>query len=307
VYYPQKHKGGAPVVYKQRTRPCPGIEILSSSAMPEKYQGNLLVGNVIGFQGILNYKLAEKGSGLAGTEVEPIIKSSDPNFRPSAIEIGPEGAIYFLDWQNPLIGHLQHHLRDPNRDHTHGRIYRITYPELPPLKPQQVAGAPIDKLLEMLKSPEDRVRYHARGELGTHDTKEVTAAVDKWVAALDKNDPKYSHNLTEALWAYQWQNVVNEGLLKEVLHSPDYHARAAAARVLCYWRDRVSKPLDLLRELAKDDSPRVRLEVVRSCSFFTTPDARDVALEVLNKPTDAFIDYAMNETMNTLDRVAKMK
>ena len=51
-----KHTG-APSVYKQRTRPCPGIEFLSSPHFPADLQGNLLVGNVIGFQGILQYTL----------------------------------------------------------------------------------------------------------------------------------------------------------------------------------------------------------------------------------------------------------
>ena len=81
---------------------------------------------------------------------------------------------------------------------------------------------------------------------------------------MDKNDSQYEHNLMEALWAYQWQNVVNEPLLLQMLKADDYHARAAAVRVLCYWRDRVSKPLDLLRTAATDDSPRVRLEAVRA-------------------------------------------
>lgn len=49
-----KH-GGAPSVYRQRTRPCPAIETLSSPHFPAEHQGNLLVGNVIGFQGILQY------------------------------------------------------------------------------------------------------------------------------------------------------------------------------------------------------------------------------------------------------------
>ena len=40
--------------------------------------------------------------------------------------IGPDGSVYFLDWHNALIGHMQHHLRDPSRDHSHGRIYRIS-------------------------------------------------------------------------------------------------------------------------------------------------------------------------------------
>src|SRR5207245_9967604 len=91
-----------PQVYKQRTRPCPGVEIMSSRHFPASMQGNLLVGNVIGFQGILQYKLEDKGASFAGTEVEPIVSSTDPNFRPSDIKIGADGAIYFLDWQNPI-------------------------------------------------------------------------------------------------------------------------------------------------------------------------------------------------------------
>jgi glucose/arabinose dehydrogenase len=307
MYFPEKHDAHAPTIYRQRTRPCPGTELLSSRQFPQEYQGNLLVANVIGFQGILNYKLTEKGSGIVGTEVEPIVRSDDPNFRPSAIEIGPDGAIYFLDWQNPLIGHLQHHLRDPNRDHTHGRIYRITYTDRPLLEPAKIAGASVPQLLELLKSPENRVRYRARIELGSHPAKEVTAVVDKWVAGLDKNDSQYEHHLMEALWAYQWQNVVNEPLLLQMLKADDYHARAAAVRVLCYWRDRVSKPLDLLRTAATDDSPRVRLEAVRACSFFTTPQAADAALESLNKDQDPFLKYTLDETMKTLDRFTRVR
>ena len=111
----------------------------------------------------------------------------------------------------------------------------------------------------------------------------------------------------EGLWVYQWNNVVNEPLLKQMLRSPDYHARAAATRVLCYWRDRVSKPLDLLRTQAKDDEPRVRLEAVRACSFFTDPQAADVVLEVLNKPMDKYLQYSLDETMKTLDRFTRMR
>ena len=124
--YPNKHNS-PPQVYQQRTRPCPGMEILSSSHFPEEQRGNLLVGNVIGFQGILQYKLESRGSSLGANEVEPIVYSSDPNFRPADIEVAPDGSIYFTDWQNPIIGHMQHNIRDPNRDRTHGRVYRVTY------------------------------------------------------------------------------------------------------------------------------------------------------------------------------------
>ena len=124
IDFPDKHRG-PPQVYKQRTRPCPGIEYLSSSHFPDEMQGNLLVGNVIGFQGILQYKIEDKGASFGGTELEPILSSSDPSFRPADLEIGPDGALYFTDWQNPIIGHMQHNLRDPEpRPHPRPRLSR---------------------------------------------------------------------------------------------------------------------------------------------------------------------------------------
>jgi putative heme-binding domain-containing protein len=298
--YPKKH-GRPPTVYKQRTRPCPGIEILSSRHFPEALQGNLLVGNVIGFQGILQYKVEDDDSSFSGTELEPIVFSSDPNFRPSDIEIGPDGAIYFLDWQNPIIGHMQHNLRDPSRDRTHGRIYRVTAEGRPLLKPVKIAGEPIEKLLDLLKEPEDRVRSRARIELGARDTDRVIAAVKTWAAALDKTDPDYEHLMMEALWVHQQHNVVDAGLLRRMLGSPEFRARAAATRVLCYWRDRVPDALGLLKTLAADPYPRVRLEAVRAASFFTVPEAIEVALISAEKPTDQYLEYTRGETMKALE------
>jgi putative heme-binding domain-containing protein len=302
--FPEKHSH-APQVYQQRTRPCPGVEILSSRHFPAANQGNLLVGNVIGFQGILQYEVRDKGSSLVGTEVEPIVSSTDPNFRPADIKVGPDGAIYFLDWQNPIIGHLQHHLRDPNRDKRHGRVYRITYEGWPLLRPASIAGEPIEKLLDLLKEPEDRVRSRAKIELGARDSDAVIAAVQRWVAGLDKGDPAYEHHLLEALWVYQYHNVVNLELLKRALGSPEFRARAAATRVLCYWRDRVPDALGLLKRLAADPHPRVRLEAVRAASFFTVPEAVEVVLISTEHPPDRYLDYLRGETMKALDPIVK--
>src|SRR5205807_3424280 len=142
------------------------------------------VANVIGFQGILQYKVAAKGASLAATEVEPLLSSTDPNFRPSDLKVGPDGAVWFIDWHNPIIGHMQHNLRDPSRDRTHGRIYRITYEGRPLLEPARIAGEPIEKLLDLLKEPENRTRYRAKAELSARDTREVIAALGKWVDGL---------------------------------------------------------------------------------------------------------------------------
>src|SRR5438874_5651833 len=168
-------------------RPCPGTGMLSSRHFPEEFQGNFLNLNVIGFQGIYRVKVSEQGAGLKGETIDDnLVKSDDPNFRPSGVSVAPEGSIYFLDWHKPLIGHMQHHMLAPNRDTTHGRIYRITFEGRPLLKPVKIDGQPIDALLDALKEPEDDVRTRAKIELSKHDSAKVIAALSKWTASLDK-------------------------------------------------------------------------------------------------------------------------
>src|SRR5205814_7048481 len=121
----------------------------------------------------------------------------------------------------------------------HGRIYKVTYEGRALLKPEKIAGEPIEKLLDLLKSPEDRVRYRVRIELSARTTADVIAATNKWIARLDPRDADHDHLVMEGLWVHQQHNVVDVDLLKRVLQLKDFHARAAATRVLCYWRDRV--------------------------------------------------------------------
>jgi glucose/arabinose dehydrogenase/azurin len=287
------------------SRPCPGTGIISSRHFPDEFQGNFLNINVIAFQGIFRVKVSEDGSGLKGETLENIISAEPkdlPNFRPICVSTGPDGALYFCDWANNIIGHMQHHLRDPNRDKEHGRIYRITYEGRPLLKQKPIDGQPIPALLDLLKEPEDGVRELAKIELGKRDSKQVIAATKKWAASLDKKDKDYEHHMMEALWVHQWHNVVDADLLKKMLKSPEPRARAQAARVLCYWRDRVPDTLALLKTSAEDEQPRVRLEAVRAASFFNTGAAADVALAALKQPTDYYIDYTLKETLRQLDK-----
>ncbi|MCE9518432.1 MAG: HEAT repeat domain-containing protein, partial [Verrucomicrobia bacterium] len=301
--------------WKRPSRPSPGTNILSSRHFPDEWQGQFLNTNVISFQGIYRADITAVGSGLEGHTVmkgdaiDPLLSTDikqNPNFRPSGVAVAPDGSLYVMDWSQMLIGHLQHHLRDPNRDHQHGRIYRITFPGRPLLKPKKIFGEPVENLLELLKEHEDNVRTRAKIELDTHDTKQVIAAVQKWEKNLDKKDKDYEHNRLEALWVHQWHNIVNLDLLNDVLKSPEYRARAQAVRVLCYWRDRVPGALDLLNTAIADPAPRVRLEAVRALSFFGGADAAratQIAYGVQNKETDYYLDYCFKETIRQLNSV----
>ena len=121
------------------------------------------------------------------TEVEPILESADENFRPVDAEIGADGALYIADWQNPIIGHMQHNLRDTSRDTARPHLSRHL-PGRPLLKPAAIAGEPIDRLLDLLKEPEDRVRYRAKIELSGRNTNDVLSALTTWISRLDKKD-----------------------------------------------------------------------------------------------------------------------
>ncbi|MCI0702092.1 MAG: HEAT repeat domain-containing protein, partial [Planctomycetia bacterium] len=295
-----------PQVYDTRgIRPSGGMEFLSSKHFPPEFDGNLMVTNCIGFQGIRRFRINDVGASFAGQELEPILSSSDPNFRPVDAKTGPDGALYFIDWQNPIIGHMQHNLRDPNRDRTKGRIYKVTYAGRQLSQPPKIAGESIEKLLDLLKHPEDRVRYRAKIELGGRKTEDVIAAVQKWVAALNPRDNEFEHARLEALWVHQYHNVVNVDLLKITLRSSDYRVRAASIRVLCEWRTRVPDSLELLKRGALDDHPRVRLEAVRAASFFTVPEAAEVVFIAQDRPADQFVDHVAKETMKALDPLVK--
>jgi putative heme-binding domain-containing protein len=300
-----KH-GGAPTVYKQRTRPCPGIEVLSSPHFPEEMQGNLLVGNVIGFQGILRYAFKDPGTSAPqaaypeANEAEPIVSSSDPNFRPADLEMGPDGAIYFTDWQNPIIGHMQHNLRDPSRDRTHGRVYRVVMKDAPLPKAIPIAGRPVADVVGLLADPTDRVRYRARLELSGRPEAEVVPAVNAWLAARNPADAGFEHDRLEALWTLRHFDQVDVPLLEAVLASKDPRARAAGMRVLAAIVDRVPAALDLVRKAAADDVARVRLEALRTATYLRVPEAVE-ALAIVNEfPSDAQMDYVKKEAARVL-------
>jgi putative heme-binding domain-containing protein len=296
-----KH-GGAPSVYNQRTRPCPGIEFLSSPHFPAELQGNLLVGNVIGFQGILQYKF-DKGDGSypEATEVEPIVSSSDPNFRPADLEMGPDGAIYFTDWQNPIIGHMQHNLRDPSRDRIHGRVYRVVMDGKPVAKPVPIGGRPVAELVKLLADPIDRVRYRAKLELDGRPEAEVVPAVTAWIAKLDPKSATFEHDRLEGLWTLRHFDQVPLPLLEQVLTSPDARSRAAGMRVLAAVADRAPKALEWAVRGAGDESPRVRLEAVRTASYLKNPAAIEALAVAGEFPADRHMDYVKRESARVLE------
>ena len=90
---------------------------------------------------------------------------------------------------------MQHNLRDPSRDHTHGRVYRVMAEgrtgQLPFFAGLRPAGRPVVE--PALKEPDARVRHRARIELLPDERPDqVIAGLKTWIAGLAKNDPEIS-------------------------------------------------------------------------------------------------------------------
>ena len=223
-------------------RPVAANAVLSSTHFPDELQDDFLICNTIGFLGVKQYDLDRDGDGLSrkvgevwGTPGLELLNSADRNFRPTDAVVGEDGALYVSDWHNAIIGHMQHNIRDPNRDHVHGRIFRLTVKDRPLQEPVAIDGQPIAALLDNLKHPVNGVRHRTRVELSARNSDEVIAATKKWMKDFDPNDETEAHHLLEALWVHQQHGVQDDELLNKLLASDVEHAAMAAGTVRHFW------------------------------------------------------------------------
>ena len=222
---------------KKEVRPVASSGIISSANFPDDKQQCFMLCNTIGFLGLKHYKLTrnpETGE-VNGQPLGDLFVSDDRNVRPSDADFGSDGALYVSDWHNVIIGHMQHNIRDPQRDHNHGRIYRVVNTAKPLQKPVSIDGEPINVLLNTLKHPIDGVRYRTRIELSEHPTDPLVEEINKWVSNFDAKNPTQAHHMLEALWVLQAHNVKDDKLMGTLLTSADPNVRRAAKTVQHFW------------------------------------------------------------------------
>jgi putative heme-binding domain-containing protein len=269
-----------------------GLEFLSGRHLPEDWRGQVVTNDFRGNR-VCRYVISDDGAGFAARELSEVIKTRHMAFRPIDVKMGPDGALYIADWYNPIIQHGEVDFRDPRRDHTRGRIWRVTAKGRPLVERPHLVGAPVDSLLDALKAPEDWTRQQAKRVLKERGAKEVMPTLAAWVKRIDPKDPDAEHQRLEALWTYQTLDVVEPDLLAALLRSPEARARAAATRVVRHWHARLSDPLGLLAVQVADDYPRVRLEAVRALAHILRPHSVELAMRALDRPVDRFLDYAL--------------
>ena len=273
----------------QRVRPTSGLEFISSRHFPDEVQDDVLLNNTIRFLGTKQHQILDSKSGYKTKHRQDLLTSKDGNFRPTDLEFAPDGSLYLCDWHNVLVGHMQHSARDPLRDHKHGRIYRITYPDRPLVKPAKIDSAPLFALFHNLTLPEDRTRYRTRRELRARDPQKIIPALKEWIATLKPNMPRYDHILLEALWVTWGFDQLDEALLTRLLKSKNPKVRAAAVDALRYNGHRIENQSELLARAASDQSTRVRLHTTIAASWLAPKQGLSILKEVAKNPSDKWL------------------
>jgi len=279
--------------YEHHTRPTSGSEFIHTRHFPDEVQGDYIYANTIGFLGIKQYKVLEDGSEIKGEFRQDLIQSSDGNFRPCDVEFAPDGSLYFIDWHNTLIGHMQHSARDPKRNSDYGRIYRITYPSRPLVETPAIAGASLDTLFENMKLPEINTRKRSHRELRGRDATEVVAKAHAFASA-NPADEKLG---MEALWATWGQQQPSPELITRTLSATDHRVRAAAVRVVRHSLHLLGNPAQYFRTAATDTHPRVRMEALTGGSWLGGKEGAEILLTVASQPTDRWIRNALNSAV----------
>ncbi len=208
-----------------------GVCIYSGENFPEKYRGLFYSGNVMTSR--INCNAAEyHGSTIKAVEQPDFLSTDDPWFRPVDVHIGPDGAMYILDFYNRIIGHYEVPLPHPGRDRTSGRIWRVVYkgddPTSKPVKMlKPLKGMATKELLAELESSNLQRRLQAQHYLTDVVGPAAAAEVEEHFAKVGEKSPAYVH----AMWAVEafGKGKANLGLPEGEL-ALIHHAKALANR-----------------------------------------------------------------------------
>ncbi len=277
-----------------------GLEVLQSENFPADWQGNMITCDFRAHR-VVRFSISEAGAGYVTKEMPDIMRTTADSFRPIDVKVGPDGAIYIADWSNPIIQHGEVDFRDSRRDHAHGRIWRISYKGGKTVTSPKLVKASNKDLFEQTLSPNRYNQEQARRVLEERGADKVSRDLASWT-----RKQKSEEALLQALWLHQTFNISNRALLEKVLSAQDGRIRAAGVRVLSEWVKLdmsgadSAKNMAWLEKLVADEHARVRLEAVRTLSQFPGARSADLALSVLNKPMDEFLEYALWLTINDL-------
>lgn len=271
-----------------------GLELVSGRNFPDDWQGDAITCDFRGHR-VCRFKLTREGSGFISTQMPELVVTNHPAFRPIDVRMGMDGALYMADWFNPIIQHGEVDFRDPRRDKTHGRIWRVTAKGRPLAPVEDLTKKSISDLLAMLGDPEMPRRHNARRALVERGKDRVMPELKKFIQAIPADNELL---LLDAVWTLQAFDEMDPALLERLLGSANPRFRAAGVRVLAFHEEMqgiADRPwvMKKLGEAVRDPDGLVRLEAVSALGRIGDDQSAWVALGVRSQPMDRWLDYAL--------------
>ena len=210
-----------------------------SGAFPPEWSDVMLVANPITnrIQAIKMHRDATTGTGWRLEKLPDVVISGDPWFRPVGLTLGPDGAVYIVDWYNKIISHNEVPRNHPERDKKRGRIWR--------LKGKAEKGFAVPDFTAM-----------AEGDLAGKFGNESLAQSQLAFQALE-DKPTILQETLQKLEKLE----LNMNQLPSSGNSPVPYPNAARIQIL--WANARRLSTARLQELMSDPSRNIRREVVR--------------------------------------------
>ena len=251
-----------------------GCTLYSGGAWPEKYNGSAFVCEPtvhIVHEDIVTR--AESATFEATRrDDDEFIAGSDLWFRPVHTRIGPDGAMYVLDFYNQAISHndirgVAHGMGNaavrPDRDHEHGRIWRVQHKQARNNPVPNLATATPQQLTTALAHPNAWVRLTAQRLLTERNDRSAEPAL----ASLLTNRVTYAR--LHAMWTLHALNSLTESNLIATLNDPHPMVQNNAFRVVPELRAAPSSNVFAAIIKTRDVSERTRLDTVLALTQWT--------------------------------------
>lgn len=182
-----------------------------------------------------------------------LLRSDDTSFRPVALQFGPDGCLYIVDWYNKVISHNEVPRTHPDRDRVRGRVWRIRHASQSAREPAAAGTAATEALPRYLGAKNARLADLAWQEIVDRDARQLVPDLQR--IAADAAAPADAR--VGALWALEGLGTASVKVLEKLVVDPSADLRHEAIRIAAS----VCEEADFCRlatPLVDDPSPRVR-------------------------------------------------
>ena len=233
-----------------------GYELYTARSFPRSYWNR--VGFIGGPTGHLLGKFIHEphGSGFVAHNDWNMVASRDEWFAPIQMRVGPDGALWIIDWYNLII---QHNPTPPGyeqgegnaydnelRDRQHSRIYRIVAEDAPASTPMNLAGASPEQLVNALMSDNMFWRMTGQRLLVERGNDDVLPRLYELVEDERVDELGLNAAAIHAIWTMHGLGALDGSNVKalSVVRDALYHPSAGVKRAALMTLPRTSQLLD---------------------------------------------------------------